>query len=127
MKRIVAVIYEDGTEASVADMESLERYVHDFRQQQYFRALAADRSIDWDARGKALDQWNAARLAKKKKILASKRKPRGAGKYVAPAKAKETLERIVAANGKWGATKKAARELNVSKRTVNRRMRNSAP
>ena len=62
MKPIVAVIFEDGTEATVADMQALVRYVKSFSQEQEHRELAADPDVDWDARRKALDQWNAARL-----------------------------------------------------------------
>ena len=128
MKRIVAVTFDDGTEAMVADMQALVQYVEVFRLQQGLRELATDPNIDWAARGEQLDKWNADRLEKKRAIRATRSKPRGRAKDVTPEKARETLDRIVADRlTGWEASKAAAKELGISKRTLNRRIKKSAP
>jgi DNA-binding NtrC family response regulator len=124
MKRIVAVIFEDGTEATVADMQTIVRYVNSFSLKQSINALASDHAVDWKAHGKAMDLWRANRLEKKAKKSRDAAKPRGKAKGVSPEKARATLERIVAHSGnqKWGSSKEAARELGISERTLNRRI-----
>ena len=70
MKKIVAVQFEDGTVASVDDMQVLAQYIHDFNMLKNLRALAADKSIDWPAVSASHEERQASLLQKK----ATKRK-----------------------------------------------------
>lgn len=66
MQKIIAVQFEDGTIASVDDMQVLVRYISDFNLQQSYRALAADKTIDWPARARVIEARQVDRIAKKK-------------------------------------------------------------
>ncbi|OFZ85782.1 MAG: hypothetical protein A2V78_02450 [Betaproteobacteria bacterium RBG_16_64_18] len=89
MKRIVAVIYEDGTKAPVDDMQTVVSYVHAFYLQQNLRAAAADTQYDWVAHGKAMEQRKATILKKKATKRTNARNPRN--EFAKRADAKKVL------------------------------------
>jgi hypothetical protein len=128
MKRIVTVTFEDGTEATIDDMQALVRYLNSFRSQQNFRTLAADTTIDWAAHALENTQREIARLQKKAALAAERAKPRGKAKDVTPQMARETLASVIVdKDSTWSASKETAKKLGFSKRTLNRRVKKSAP
>lgn len=76
MSKIIAIKFDDGTEAEVGDIFSLKRYIDQLYTKENTRALAADTSIDWSARSEFLDQQQAIRLGKKAIKRTNASKPR---------------------------------------------------
>jgi len=76
MKAIVAVKFDDGTEAPVPDMHTLVRYITAFFLQQRMRAVAADTTLDWPAHAKEVEQRKAHKFNVRATNRANASKPR---------------------------------------------------
>jgi transcriptional regulator with PAS, ATPase and Fis domain len=126
----MTITYDDGTKRKLkgSDLHALNRYVNSLIVQESVHAWDHALDLDADANAKKLDQWKAIYLEKKQKMLADRRKPRGPGKDVTPEKALETLKRITTdLDTPWASSQKTAKVLGISKRTLNRRIKKSAP
>lgn len=89
MKKIVAVKFDDGTVMTVADVETLKRFVDQEVSRQRLREMAADTSIDWPTVAIQAEQRQTVKLKNRatKRINAT-----GPNKHAAKESASQRLE-----------------------------------
>jgi hypothetical protein len=116
----MTITYDDGTKRKLkgSDLYALKRYVSSLITQENLRAMAADTTYDWVAHGKAMDQWNAIRLEKKKRAADGRRKGADATKKKYARPGLDNLLRAFIARKERPPVKALASEYGVTDQTI---------
>lgn len=117
MKRIVSIKFEDGTEREVLDIHELRSYVNSLILQEELRAMAADTSIDWQARRSFAEAMKAHLLRVKETKRNNAKGPRTSVTKEELLKDKDQYERDNGTSYGWLAH--AERKFGVTRKTLN--------